>query len=274
MSGRVRLSRSGSPLTSRSCAANRSPAEVRLVEPPALQEHAPGAVEHDDALGEELLQACCGRRRPCVSRLPEGSTHAGVEGDAVRSGVEPPGGASAGRGRLRAMSQGAADMLSGAAPARLGGRAARAAPAAHRARERAVPRRGPTVHGVLEQAPPAARAPEPTSCRSSRARRIVEEGMLGETLFVVLSGKGKVTRRGRKVGEVLPGDFFGELSALDGGPALGDGDRRDADAGAAAVPSHARVDLLRDEPAADPEAARRDRAPDPRGPAPGTDVRD
>jgi CRP-like cAMP-binding protein len=47
---------------------------------------------------------------------------------------------------------------------------------------------------------------------------IVEEGMLGETLFVVLSGRAKVTRRSRKVGEVLPGDFFGELSALDGGP--------------------------------------------------------
>jgi CRP/FNR family transcriptional regulator, cyclic AMP receptor protein len=47
---------------------------------------------------------------------------------------------------------------------------------------------------------------------------IVEEGMLGETLFVVLTGRGKVSRRGRKVGDVLPGDFFGELSALDGGP--------------------------------------------------------
>jgi CRP/FNR family cyclic AMP-dependent transcriptional regulator len=47
---------------------------------------------------------------------------------------------------------------------------------------------------------------------------IVEEGMLGETLFVVLSGKGKVTRAGKKVGEVLPGDFFGELSTIDGGP--------------------------------------------------------
>jgi CRP/FNR family cyclic AMP-dependent transcriptional regulator len=47
---------------------------------------------------------------------------------------------------------------------------------------------------------------------------IVEEGMLGETLFVVLTGRGRVVRRGRKVGEVLPGDFFGELSALDGGP--------------------------------------------------------
>jgi CRP-like cAMP-binding protein len=47
---------------------------------------------------------------------------------------------------------------------------------------------------------------------------VVEEGLLGETLFVVLSGEGKVVRKGRTVGRVLPGDFFGELSALDGGP--------------------------------------------------------
>jgi CRP-like cAMP-binding protein len=47
---------------------------------------------------------------------------------------------------------------------------------------------------------------------------IVEEGMLGETLFVVLEGRAKVVRGTRKVGQVLPGDFFGELSTLDGGP--------------------------------------------------------
>jgi CRP/FNR family transcriptional regulator, cyclic AMP receptor protein len=76
---------------------------------------------------------------------------------------------------------------------------------------------------------------------------IVEEGMLGETLFVVLSGKGKVTRGGRKVGEVLPGDFFGELSTLDGGP-------RSATV-TAVTPMrvlrlfrHTLVDLLNDEP--------------------------
>ena len=76
---------------------------------------------------------------------------------------------------------------------------------------------------------------------------IVEEGMLGETLFVVLSGKGKVSRNGKKVGEVLPGDFFGELSALDGGP-------RTATI-AAETPMrvlrlfrHTLVSLLRDEP--------------------------
>jgi len=46
---------------------------------------------------------------------------------------------------------------------------------------------------------------------------VVNEGDPGETLFVVLSGQAKVLRNKRKVGEVLPGDFFGELSAIDGG---------------------------------------------------------
>ena len=47
---------------------------------------------------------------------------------------------------------------------------------------------------------------------------IVREGEPGEALFVVLSGQGKVTRAGKRVGDVVPGDFFGELSAIDGGP--------------------------------------------------------
>jgi CRP-like cAMP-binding protein len=34
----------------------------------------------------------------------------------------------------------------------------------------------------------------------------------------VIQGKGKVVRRGRRVGSVVPGDFFGELSTIDGGP--------------------------------------------------------
>jgi CRP-like cAMP-binding protein len=48
--------------------------------------------------------------------------------------------------------------------------------------------------------------------------QIVREWSLGETVFVVMEGRAKVTRNGRRVGEVLPGDFFGELSAIDGGP--------------------------------------------------------
>jgi CRP-like cAMP-binding protein len=50
-----------------------------------------------------------------------------------------------------------------------------------------------------------------------RGQTIVREGDPGETLFVVLAGSGKVARGGRKVGAVVPGDFFGELSAIDGG---------------------------------------------------------
>lgn len=48
-------------------------------------------------------------------------------------------------------------------------------------------------------------------------RAIVEEGQAGEAMFVVLSGTARVVRGGRKVGALIPGDFFGELSALDGG---------------------------------------------------------
>jgi hypothetical protein len=49
-------------------------------------------------------------------------------------------------------------------------------------------------------------------------RTIVEEGQAGEAMFVVLTGTAGVIRAGRKVGALIPGDFFGELSALDAGP--------------------------------------------------------
>ena len=52
----------------------------------------------------------------------------------------------------------------------------------------------------------------------SSGETMVEEGLLGETLFVVLEGQAKVVRGGRTVARIVPGDFFGELSALDGGP--------------------------------------------------------
>jgi CRP-like cAMP-binding protein len=49
-------------------------------------------------------------------------------------------------------------------------------------------------------------------------RTIVEEGEPGEAMYVILGGGARVVRAGRKVAELIPGDFFGELSALDGGP--------------------------------------------------------
>ena len=47
---------------------------------------------------------------------------------------------------------------------------------------------------------------------------IVEEGLLGETMFVVMSGEARVVRGKRRLGTVRPGDFFGEVALLDGAP--------------------------------------------------------
>lgn len=47
---------------------------------------------------------------------------------------------------------------------------------------------------------------------------VVQEDMLGEAMYVVLAGRALVSRGGRTVGHVMPGEFFGELSAIDGGP--------------------------------------------------------
>jgi CRP-like cAMP-binding protein len=43
---------------------------------------------------------------------------------------------------------------------------------------------------------------------------LVREGERGMEFFVVVSGRAKVSRKGRKVGEIGPGDFFGELALL------------------------------------------------------------
>ena len=43
---------------------------------------------------------------------------------------------------------------------------------------------------------------------------LVNEGDRGLEFFVIVGGRAKVSRRGRKVGELGPGDFFGELSLL------------------------------------------------------------
>ncbi|MGH2635521.1 MAG: Crp/Fnr family transcriptional regulator [Actinomycetota bacterium] len=47
---------------------------------------------------------------------------------------------------------------------------------------------------------------------------IVESGQPGGTFYVILEGEVKVVRGGKTVGRLDPGDFFGEISLLDGGP--------------------------------------------------------
>jgi CRP/FNR family cyclic AMP-dependent transcriptional regulator len=47
---------------------------------------------------------------------------------------------------------------------------------------------------------------------------LVTEGATGSEFFVIISGKARVTRRGRKVATLGPGDFFGDLALLDKAP--------------------------------------------------------
>jgi CRP/FNR family transcriptional regulator, cyclic AMP receptor protein len=46
---------------------------------------------------------------------------------------------------------------------------------------------------------------------------IVREGGRTETLFVVLEGTAKIVRGGRTIARRNPGEFFGEISMIDGG---------------------------------------------------------
>ena len=125
--------------------------------------------------------------------------------------------ARGGRGRLRAMSQSAPDMLLRGAGRGMDARQPEQLPK-RTVRENAATLAAVPLFAGFSKKHLQRLAAEADELTFDKREVIVEEGMLGETLFVVLNGRGKVTRRGRKVGEVLPGDFFGELSTLDGGP--------------------------------------------------------
>jgi CRP-like cAMP-binding protein len=57
-----------------------------------------------------------------------------------------------------------------------------------------------------------------TEERYMEGARIVREGEEGDSFFVIIEGQARVTNRsGKTVNELLPGDFFGEISLLDGG---------------------------------------------------------
>ena len=47
---------------------------------------------------------------------------------------------------------------------------------------------------------------------------LAREGRIGREFFLILSGSVAVTQKGRRVNTLGPGDFFGELAAMDPGP--------------------------------------------------------
>jgi protein phosphatase len=51
---------------------------------------------------------------------------------------------------------------------------------------------------------------------------IVRQGRPGGTFYVITEGEAKVVQDGRTISTLEPGDFFGEISLLDGGPRTAD----------------------------------------------------
>ncbi|HEV3132149.1 MAG TPA: cyclic nucleotide-binding domain-containing protein [Acidimicrobiales bacterium] len=51
-----------------------------------------------------------------------------------------------------------------------------------------------------------------------KGKVLVEEGRIGLEFFIVVTGKAVVTRNGKKVATLGPGDYFGELALLDRRP--------------------------------------------------------
>jgi CRP/FNR family cyclic AMP-dependent transcriptional regulator len=49
-------------------------------------------------------------------------------------------------------------------------------------------------------------------------RVLMREGASGREFFIVVSGSVRVDRNGRKVNELGPGDFLGEIALIDRGP--------------------------------------------------------
>lgn len=47
---------------------------------------------------------------------------------------------------------------------------------------------------------------------------LVKQGEIGDSFYVVLTGQAKVVANKRTMNQLLPGDHFGEISLLDGGP--------------------------------------------------------
>jgi CRP/FNR family cyclic AMP-dependent transcriptional regulator len=58
-----------------------------------------------------------------------------------------------------------------------------------------------------------AKAAKPVSVKVGTT--VCDEGEVGQTFYFILSGKAAVIRHGRRVAELGPGEYFGELALLD-----------------------------------------------------------
>lgn len=117
------------------------------------------------------------------------------------------------------------DPLARAVPDAIAGKGVRArAPAGRDRPDRPLGRRG---FDVLAQVPLFSGLPrrhlkklaehaDEVSFREGE--RIVEDGEPGSSFYAILEGQAKVVRGSRTLARLNPGEFFGEISLLDGGP--------------------------------------------------------
>ncbi|HEU0187929.1 MAG TPA: cyclic nucleotide-binding domain-containing protein, partial [Gallionellaceae bacterium] len=49
----------------------------------------------------------------------------------------------------------------------------------------------------------------------SPGERIVKEGDVGNSLFIIIQGEAKITKKGAELNHIGPGDCFGEMAFLD-----------------------------------------------------------
>src|SRR2546425_361841 len=54
--------------------------------------------------------------------------------------------------------------------------------------------------------------------RFAEKAEIAREGRPGDDFYVILAGQARVLRKGKTINRLMPGDFFGEIALLDGGP--------------------------------------------------------
>ncbi len=54
--------------------------------------------------------------------------------------------------------------------------------------------------------------------RFSAGSAIVVDGQSGHGLYIIQDGRASVRKKGRMLNRMGPGDFFGEMAVLDGGP--------------------------------------------------------
>ena len=79
--------------------------------------------------------------------------------------------------------------------------------------------------GVDETGPGRRRATRPSRSTFPAERVIARQGEIGSGLFIIADGSVRVVRDGRHDRALGPGEFFGELSVLDGAPRNAQRDR-------------------------------------------------